>query len=118
MEHDAPAAARLLIEFVHFKRDAGRLGQFCQDPVGQGTKVDRALVHCVCNRQDLRKVRGLPRYATQMMGLDEFKALLPADWFEVAFRRVIGVRPSRWRRTDHAGSSQGSWEGGTRGRVT
>jgi hypothetical protein len=65
-------------------------------------------VHGVRDRQDLQKIGGLPRDATQVMGLDEIKALLPADCFEVALRRVIGAGPSRCRRADHGlRSSQG-----------
>jgi hypothetical protein len=35
-------------------------------------------VHGVRDRQDLRKVGGLPRNPTQMIGLEEIEALLPA----------------------------------------
>jgi hypothetical protein len=35
------------------------------------------MMHGVRDRQDLRKIGGLPRYATQMIGLEEIEALLP-----------------------------------------
>jgi hypothetical protein len=101
VQDDAPAGPGLLIELVHFKRDAGRLGQFRQDPVGQSAKVDRALVHGVRDRQDLREIGCLPRNPAQVMGLDEIKALLAAYRFKAALRPVIGIRPSGSGRADH-----------------
>ena len=78
VQHDAPAAASLLVELVHFKRDARRPGQLRQDAIGRGAEVGGALVHGICDRQDLRKIGGLPRYAAEMIGLHEIQALLAA----------------------------------------
>ena len=86
VQDDAPAAPGLLIELVHFKRNAGLLGKFRQQPIGQRTEVDGALVHGVRDRQDLREIGGLPCDTTQMMRLDKIKALLAPDRIEVALR--------------------------------
>lgn len=85
----------------HLKRDPCRLGQLREDPVGGGAEIDGALVRGVGDRQDLRKVGGLPRHATQMIGLEEIEALLPAQCFEVALRLVIGVASSGSGWGDH-----------------
>jgi hypothetical protein len=105
MQDYGPAAPGLLIKLIHFKRDAGRLGQLREEPVGQSTEVDGALKHGVRDGQDLRKVSGLPCNATEVVGLDEIKALLAPYRFEVALRTilktVIEVRPSGCGWADH-----------------
>jgi Wax ester synthase/diacylglycerol acyltransferase catalytic domain len=72
-----------------------------EQPIGQRTEVDGPLVHGVRDRQDLREIGRLPCDATQVMRLDEIKALLAPDRIEVALRTVIEVRSSGRGWADH-----------------
>ena len=49
------------------------LGELGKDSIRRGAEVDRALVHGVRDRQDLRKVGSLPRHAAQVIGREEIE---------------------------------------------
>lgn len=89
LDHDAPAEAFVLVEFVNLEGGIVRVGEFGQHAEGRGAEDDCALVVGVGDRQNLLPVRGLLGDPADVGGLQLLDASFPAHLDKAA--RLIHV---------------------------